>query len=63
MSSRVLATAWEPEKLLFLEELAYISVSEVMFCKQFLAYIVNTDGSAFSCDPINLQVGLKIYLC
>ena len=30
---------------------ANLSVSAVMFCKQFLAYAVYIDGSAFLCYP------------
>ena len=30
---------------------ANLSVSAVMFCKQFLAYAVHIDGSAFLCYP------------
>ena len=43
-------TAWKlPPKLIFLN--AYLSVSAVMFGKQFLAYEVHIDRSAFLCNP------------
>ena len=40
--SQVLATAWEQNNI-FLN--AYLSVSAVVFCKQFLAYAVHIDES------------------
>ena len=30
---------------------SYLSVSAVVFCKQFLVYAVHIDGSAFLCNP------------
>ena len=37
-SSRVLYISWETKKIIFLKKKhAYLSVSAVMFCKQFLA--------------------------
>ena len=30
---------------------AYLNVSAVMFCKQFLSYTVHIDGSSFLCYP------------
>ena len=33
----------------------YLSVSAVMFCKQFLAYAVHIDGSAFLCNPYTFK--------
>ena len=46
-SSRVLQHG-NPKNVFFN---AYLSVSAVMFCKQFLAYPVHIDRSAFSCNP------------
>ena len=42
-------TAWKTKRMIFLN--AYLSVFAVVFCKQFLAYTVHTDWSAFSCNP------------
>ena len=41
-SSRVLQHG-NPKKLIFFKKNAYLSVSAVMFCKQFLAYTVRID--------------------
>ena len=38
-------------KFEFLLKNAYLSISAVMFCKQFLAYTVHIGWSAFLCDP------------
>ena len=38
---------------------AYLSVSAVMFCKQFLAYAVDIDGSAFLCNPLTF-IGISV---
>ena len=53
----------EIKKFHFIKKNAYLSVSAVMFCKQFLAYTVHIDRSAFIMQSINIQVGLNIYLC
>ena len=37
--------------MIFLRKNAYLSVSAVMFCKQFLAYAVRMGWSAFLCNP------------
>ena len=34
---------------------AYLSVSAVMFCKQFLTYTVHIDESAILCNPWTLK--------
>ena len=44
-------TAWKPKKNWFsFSKNAFLSVSAVLFCKQFLAYTVHIDRSAFLCD-------------
>ena len=46
-------TAWKPKKL-FSIKITYLSVSAdfaAMFCKQFLAYAVQIDESAFLSNP------------
>ena len=54
-------TAWEPKKKNFFFFLnAYLSVSAVMFCEQFLAYTVQLIGAIML--SINIQVGLNMYL-
>ena len=46
---------------LILKTHAYLNVSAVIFCKQFLAYTVHIDGSVcFLVLSINIQVGLNI---
>ena len=51
----------ETPKIDFLN--AYLSLSAVMFCKQFLAYTVYIDMSVFFMQSIYIQVGFHIYLC
>ena len=38
-------------KKLFSLRNSYLSVSAVVFCKQFLTYAVHIDESAFLCNP------------
>ena len=38
-------------KKYFLQKNVYLSVSAVMFCKQFLAYTLHIDESAFLGNP------------
>ena len=49
-SSRVLQHG-NTRKLIFFLNIACLSVSAVIFCKQFLAYSVHIDGFALSCYP------------
>ena len=44
-------TTWEPKKLIVIFLNDYLSVSAVMFCKEFLAYAEHIDKSAFLCNP------------
>ena len=39
------------QKIDFIKKHAFLSVSAVMFCNQFLAYLVLIDGSAFLFNP------------
>ena len=48
-------TAWKPKKLDFIKINACLSVSAVMFCKQFLAYTVHIDASAFLCHQLTFM--------
>ena len=51
------------QKIDCLKKNANLSVSPIMFCKQFIAYREHIDRSAFlGMQSINIDVGLNIYL-